>query len=310
MRAGLSQQASRPVKLARLKFALLRTPGQSLAPSNDAALALFRRAAEGMGIEAELITAADLHRLEQFDGLLIRDHTRIDDYTFAFAQRAAELGIALVDDPVSMHRCSSKLRQSELFEALGVPTPKTVVLTRETLPLIPALLGLPCVIKEPESSFSRGVHCVASEAELVERVTALLTHTPALIAQEFLPTGFDWRIGLVDRQPIFACRYHMVPGHWQVVRDAGTPEYCEGRTEAVALVGVPSAVLAAARLASNAIGDGFYGVDVKELDDRCVVIEVNDNPNVDAGHEDGVARLELYEAVIGTIARRAFGARR
>jgi glutathione synthase/RimK-type ligase-like ATP-grasp enzyme len=263
-----------------------------------------------MGIETELITAADLHRLEQFDGLLIRDHTRIDDYTFAFAQRAAELGIALVDDPVSMQGCSSKLRQAELFEAHGVPTPKTLVLTRQTLPIVPALLGLPCVLKEPESSFSRGVHCVASEAELVERATALLSHMPALIAQEFLPTGFDWRIGLVDRQPIFACRYHMVPGHWQVVRDAGTPEYCEGRTEAVALGDVPAAVLASASLAGNAIGDGFYGIDVKDLDDRCVVIEVNDNPNVDAGHEDGVAGPELYEAVIGTIARRAFGAGR
>jgi glutathione synthase/RimK-type ligase-like ATP-grasp enzyme len=44
------------------------------------------------------------------------------------------------------------------------------VVTRETLPIVPALLGLPCVIKEPESSFSRGVHRVASEAELVELV--------------------------------------------------------------------------------------------------------------------------------------------
>jgi hypothetical protein len=28
-------------------------------------------------------------------------------------------------------------------------------------------------------------------------------------------TDFDWRIGVLDRQPIFASKYFMSQGHWR-----------------------------------------------------------------------------------------------
>ena len=45
-----------------------------------------------------------------------------------------------------------------------------------------------------------------------------------------------------------------------------------------------------ALLAANLIGDGLYGVDMKMTARGPVVIEVNDNPNIDAGAEDSVLR--------------------
>lgn len=297
-----------PLKAAvrpRLRVAILRTEGRALAPSNAAAIALFVRAADTVGVETEIVTAGDIERLGEFDGLFIRDHTRTDDYTYAFARKAAELGLATVDDHASILSCASKIVQARLFSMHGVPTPKTLILTSQTIDRAVAMLGLPCVLKEPGSSFSRGVYRVDSAAQLYEHASTLFRSQTAVVAQEYLRTDFDWRIGFVDRQPIFACRYHMVPGHWQVVRNAGTRSYQEGRTEAVSLVNVPERVLAVAAMAAGAIGDGFYGIDVKDLTDRSVVIEVNDNPNVDAGQEDGVAGMELYEAVIATIVRRA-----
>jgi glutathione synthase/RimK-type ligase-like ATP-grasp enzyme len=51
--------------------------------------------------------------------------------------------------------------------------------------------------------------------------------------------------------------------------------------------------------AAAPIGLGLYGVDVKVLEDgRVVVIEVNDNPNIDAGGEDGVAGDHLYTEIM------------
>ena len=38
--------------------------------------------------------------------------------------------------------------------------------------------------------------------------------------------------------------------------------------------------------AARCIGDGLYGVDLKETKDGVFVIEVNDNPNLDHGWED------------------------
>jgi glutathione synthase/RimK-type ligase-like ATP-grasp enzyme len=39
-------------------------------------------------------------------------------------------------------------------------------------------------------------------------------------------------------------------------------------------------------------------VDLKVVDDRAMVIEINDNPNLDAGCEDAVIRDELYLAIM------------
>lgn len=31
-----------------------------------------------------------------------------------------------------------------------------------------------------------------------------------------MPTDYDWRIGMLNRQPIYAYRYFMSRGHWQI----------------------------------------------------------------------------------------------
>ena len=59
--------------------------------------------------------------------------------------------------------------------------------------------------------------------------------------------------------------------------------------------------------AANLIGEGFYGVDVKETGGGLVVMEVNDNPNVDAGCEDAVLGDKLYLAVMDWFRQRLDG---
>jgi glutathione synthase/RimK-type ligase-like ATP-grasp enzyme len=56
--------------------------------------------------------------------------------------------------------------------------------------------------------------------------------------------------------------------------------------------------------AAALIGDGLYGVDLKQDRDRLVVIEVNDNPNLDAGIEDGLLGESLYRRVLEDFVRR------
>jgi glutathione synthase/RimK-type ligase-like ATP-grasp enzyme len=66
----------------------------------------------------------------------------------------------------------------------------------------------------------------------------------------------------------------------------------------VPLTEVPSRVLRAGVRAANAIGDGLYGVDVKEVDGHAYVVEVNDNPNLESGVEDKIGGDEIYEAIL------------
>jgi glutathione synthase/RimK-type ligase-like ATP-grasp enzyme len=63
-------------------------------------------------------------------------------------------------------------------------------------------------------------------------------------------------------------------------------------------------VTRAALKAADLIGDGLYGVDIKQIGRRCCVIEVNDNPNIDAGYEDAVLRDGLYREIMGIFLRR------
>jgi glutathione synthase/RimK-type ligase-like ATP-grasp enzyme len=119
-----------------------------------------------------------------------------------------------------------------------------------------------------------------------------------------LPTTFDWRVGIFDRQPLYACKYHMVPSHWQITKkdDSGKRRY--GRTETVPVQQAPRQVISAALRAANLIGDGLYGVDVKQSGRHCDIIEVNDNPNIDAGVEDAFLKGELYTRIMDVFLER------
>jgi glutathione synthase/RimK-type ligase-like ATP-grasp enzyme len=49
---------------------------------------------------------------------------------------------------------------------------------------------------------------------------------------------------------------------------------------------------------TNLIGNGLYGVDFKQTEKEVVVIEVNDNPSIEAGVEEAVLQGELYKTII------------
>jgi glutathione synthase/RimK-type ligase-like ATP-grasp enzyme len=117
------------------------------------------------------------------------------------------------------------------------------------------------------------------------------------VAQAFVPSSFDWRVGVLDGRALWVCKYHMVPGHWQIVEN-GHSERRYGKVETLAVEAGPSQAVDVALRATKLIGDGLYGVDVKEVDGRFLVMEVNDNPNLDAGAEDRVLGDELYLAIL------------
>ena len=57
-----------------------------------------------------------------------------------------------------------------------------------------------------------------------------------------MPTEFDWRVGVFDRQPLFVCRYFMAEGHWQIYHH-GEKRTTEGECETIAVEHAPRDVL-------------------------------------------------------------------
>ncbi len=88
----------------------------------------------------------------------------------------------------------------------------------------------------------------------------------------------------------------MAKGHWQIVQ-GGERERKYGKVEAVPFDEVPQPVLDTALRAASLFGDELYGVDLKEIDGEVVVMEVNDNPNLDAGYEDAVLKDVIYDEI-------------
>ncbi|MBP9926542.1 MAG: RimK family alpha-L-glutamate ligase, partial [Cyclobacteriaceae bacterium] len=72
----------------------------------------------------------------------------------------------------------------------------------------------------------------------------------------------------------------------------------DGDVECIAIDQAPSGLLKTAVKATLLIGKGLYGVDMKEIDGKFYVIEINDNPNIDAGIEDKILKERLYEIIM------------
>ena len=288
----------------RFSMAILTNPEDPEGPSDAKALAKFEAAAESLGFEVEFITQDDRGRLAEFDALFVRDTTSVNHYTYRFARRASADGLVVIDDPESILKCSNKVYLAELLARHSVPTPRTLMVHRGNVEQILPTLGLPCVLKQPDSAFSLGVVKAETEEELRTLVPELLARSELIVAQEWLPTEFDWRVGILDRRVLFVCKYFMAPGHWQIISRKQGKEPTEGPWEALSVGEAPDDVLKVALKAANLIGDGLYGVDLKQIGSRVCVIEVNDNPSVDSGVEDGVLKDALYREIMGTFLRR------
>jgi glutathione synthase/RimK-type ligase-like ATP-grasp enzyme len=284
------------------------------APSCAKALRKFEEAADELNVYTEFITREDYSRLAEFDALFIRETTSVNHHTYRFSRKAHAEGLVVIDDPWSILRCANKVYLAERLAQAKVPAPRTVILQKESLKNSPASLGVtfPCVLKQPDSAFSKGVVKAENEADFREKLDTLFEKSDLIIAQEFMASDFDWRVGILDRKPFYVCKYYMAQGHWQICNWDGESigDRRFGRSETLRVEDAPPAVVQAALKAANLIGDGFYGVDLKQIGDKVVVIEVNDNPSIDAGVEDLVLKDELYLTVIRSIINRIDGPRK
>ena len=282
-------------------LAILIDPSEPNAPSNKKALDAFVTAGEGMGLNVDFIDKNDTKSIGEYDALFIRATTSVDHYTYRFARRALQENLVVIDDPQSIVKCTNKVYLAELLRSHQVLTPDTIFISKYDKELPP--IEFPCVLKKPDSAFSHGVVKLDSQKELQKSLAQFFKTSDLILIQPFIPTAFDWRIGILDNKPLYACRYYMAKGHWQIY-NWGSAQEKEGKSDAFALSEVPEAVIKTALKATRLIGDSLYGVDIKSHNDKHYVIEVNDNPNIDFGIEDRVMGAALYQQIMAIFLQR------
>ncbi len=293
-------------KKYRWDLAMLIDPNEAVPPSNKAALSRFVKAGEKLGIRVQPAAANDLRDLNQFDGLFIRETTAIDHHTYRLACKAEELGLAVIDDPDSILRCCNKVFLHDAFNYQKVLSLKTLFVSdaeEATLDDLESSFDYPLVLKLPEGSFSKGVFKVETRSELKRILTELLNESALVLAQEYLFTAYDWRVGVLNGRALYACRYYMARNHWQIYNH-DSKRFFSGGFDTLPTFELPMNVLNAALKAASVVGNGLYGIDIKESQGHAYVLEVNDNPSIDHGVEDRYLGEELYMQIMSEFLRR------
>jgi len=256
------------------------------------ALTNFRIAAGKRGHDCDFLFRSEIMSIPRYDGLLIRALTDPLNTSYVAARLAQVSGLRVIDEPDSILVCCDKVNMYQHLMRAGVAMPDTCFLaddqvTPEQAHELFESYGTPLVLKAPNSSFSAYVEKVHDAASFVKVGKRFLRRADRLVVQQYLPSAFDWRVTILDGKVLSVVKYVMAEGAWRIHdRDE------DGNQNLCSVEGVQ---------AGNAIGRSLYGVDIKEFDDGFMVIEVNDNPNIDAGNEDQ-NNPEVYRNIVRHLA--------
>jgi glutathione synthase/RimK-type ligase-like ATP-grasp enzyme len=264
------------------------------------ALDRFKRTAEEKGHSFDYLFKKDLNRIPEYDAVFIRATTDPMNTAYVVSRTADALGKVVIDDPHSIRVCSSKVVLDDLFKQNAIPSPKSLLFGGDfsdgNLRHIFEYLGFPLVVKAPYTKFSSHVEKVSNEAEFRDVSSRYLRNATPIVLQEYMPSGFDWRVGMLDNKILYLCKYYMPKGGWKV-RSLIDGKHQWGRVVPIMRKNAPKKLEKLAVDITRCVGDGLYGLDVKELDGNFYCIEINDNPSFYAGLEDG-KDYDLYEKII------------
>jgi glutathione synthase/RimK-type ligase-like ATP-grasp enzyme len=266
------------------------------------ALMRFSQVARRLGHALDYLFRPDIYKIPDYDAIFIRSLTDPLNASYV-ASRMAELhGIRVVDDSESIRICCDKVNMYKHLINADVPVPGTEFLEATDLNLkrgqeLLEILGSPAVLKAPNSSFSMYVERVSTAEELVKVGHRFLRRADRLVAQSFIVSNFDWRVGVMAGKPLYACQYVIPKKRWKVLTYVENGKTIYGPVKGIEIEKADPGLLETAVRAASAVGKGLYGVDLKQVEDNYIVIEVNDNPTIAAGEEDQKAP-HLYESII------------
>ncbi len=272
-------------------------------PREEGALQNFKHAAEQQGQEFDFLFREDISDIPKYNAVFIRATTDPLYTSYIVSKTAWELGLRVIDDPDSIQICANKIHQYSLLEKYNVPHIPTMFLNKEELHHkkiieIFDILGKPVVIKAPYTSFSRYVEKAACETSFRDIAKRYFKKSDIIAIQQFCPTQFDWRVGVLNDQVLYTCKYMIPKGRWKHgAKLRGKATVIWGRTVTMKKINAPMRVRDIALRACRVVGKGLYGVDIKEINGEFLVVEINDNPSIYAGYED-LRDNDLYDKII------------
>jgi glutathione synthase/RimK-type ligase-like ATP-grasp enzyme len=276
------------------------------------ALMRLGQVARKMGHQTDFLFRPDIYKIPDYDAIFIRALTDPLNAAYVAARTAEMHGVRVIDDPDSIVICCDKVNMYRQLMRAGVPIPETVFIDERELTRVHCeelfdQLGTPLVLKAPNTSFSMYVEKASSTDEFIRIGRRYLRRADRIVVQRYIQSDFDWRVGVLGGEPLYVCRYVIPRKRWKIMTYNSEGRAVYGPVRGVALADADPRLLQRARAAAAAVGQGIYGVDLKESGDDYIVIEVNDNPTIQAGDEDQKAG-DLYEKLIRFLLREDLAA--
>jgi glutathione synthase/RimK-type ligase-like ATP-grasp enzyme len=264
------------------------------------ALIRCRDVAEEMGHNAEFLFPVDINKIPKMDALFIRARTDPMNITYVAARMADFHGIPVIDDSHSIQICGDKVNMYSHLIKKNVSLPKTIFLSKNDLCVEKVselfdTLGTPLIVKEPSTSFSLRVEKVTDIAGFFRVARRFIKMSDWIVVQQYVESTYDWRVGVLGGKLLYACKYTIPSVTFKIQASVnGHIVYCG--VESMPEDKVPPNVLQLGIDAGNAIGNGLYGVDIKDSNGDAKVIEVNDNPSLESGEDTYYPRV--YERIV------------
>lgn len=272
------------------------------------ALTNFRMAAFELGHQLDFLFKSELKYLGNYDAIFIRALTDPLNTSYIVARLAEMRGMRVLDHSESIRICCDKINMYSRLMAKGVPMPDTSFLNVNEVNENNARelfegMGMPLVLKAPNSSFSAYVDKASNPSDFVKIGKRFLRRADRIVVQQYLPSDFDWRVITLGGKILAVVKYVFAQDKWKLMERGGEGEWA--RTVGIVKAEANPKLLEVALQAAAAIGSSLYGIDIKEVGGEFYVIEVNDNPNIDADSEDQ-ANPEIYQSIIKYLAGEAF----
>jgi ribosomal protein S6--L-glutamate ligase len=192
--------------------------------------------------------------------------------------RAAALGIAIVNPRASIESVMDKARMGRALAAAGIPIPPTRLDTMAELVASSTEADFPMVVKPVYGDNARGVCIVHS----LEELAALPWKEPVALAQPYIASdGFDLKL-------------YVAGAEVHAVRKPSPLSFKSGSQAVPMTAGLRELAFRCGEI----FGLELFGVDCIETPDGPLVIEVNDFPNYSAVEDadDMLARFAIARA--------------
>lgn len=221
------------------------------------------------------------------EAAMIRGAQKIFYPTTFYADLFDAMGKAVFPSYHNYKCVQDKIKQTALFQLLGIPHPKTrVFYGRHQKMAILQHFDLPLIAKIPRgSAMGRGIFLIRNRQQL----DAYCRAEPTVYIQEHLPIDRDIRAVVIGRQVVHAYWRIAAPGEFRTNVSMGG---------AISLDPVPPEALALALSTAESCGWNDVGIDICYCQGRFYILEANMKYGREGFRQAGIDYDRLMERLI------------